>query len=214
MLASLVASPATYFMALIVGLGAMLPGSAGRLLRIGPMGLLGLVMFLVSTGIITSYRHVPDEMQIVWWTTGLFVVGLLYSLILLWRVSERMFPLALFGVALTAYGFAMAADADLTRKAGWFTQYALICFGAFLCYLSVEKNNTVGQMIWAVLFIAEGIGAAQVFDCQFLHGPTPLTGSACEAVYNWAGAPFVPTVITALPLVWILYRWARADARR
>lgn len=216
---ALAGSPATYFMAGIVALWAALGPFGRRALEMGPMAIAGIVMYVVSTAIITSYHHVLAENQVAWWTASLLVVAVLYTVILLIRLHRApggaVMLLMCLGAGIALFAFVEAGDADIDghafrRSFSWFVQYAAIVALAFLCFVSVARNDLMGHLTWGVLFIAEGIGAAQVFDCQFLHGPqSVMEGSACAQIYNWSFAPHLPTLLPSLILAWILFRWFR-----
>lgn len=219
---ALIGSPASYFMAGIVALWAALMPFGKRALEMGSFALAGVVMYVLSTAIITSYHSFPGEDQVAVWTSSLGIVGLLYTAILIVRLFPRS-PIYLLaaipGLALVIGGFFDAWIADMgggafRRSQAWFVQYVAIAILAFLCFVTVKKNDFLATLIWGILFIAEGIGAAQVFDCQFLHGPQSVTdGSACAQVYNWSFAPHLPTALPTLILAWILFRWFRPRLR-
>ena len=208
MIASLVASPATYFLIAVVSLSAFIGRIGDRAVRMGPMALTAVAMYVISTGIITSYRHVAEDLQIAWWTGSLVLVGFLYLAILSQRRAPPVtFILVASCVFIAFFGAMLTVGMD--RKVWWFIQYGLICFTAFLCFLSVDRRDLVGQLLWGILFIAEGIGAAQVFDCQFLHGWVPETGSACAYAYGWSGASYLPMALPTFLMGWVVYRWMR-----
>jgi len=210
MLGALAGSPATYFLALIIAVSAALPSLGQRVLRLGPMALAAVAMYVVSTGIVTSYRYVPGDWQVNWWTASLLIVSLCYLGILSFRGERNeMAAMILAVAALAMFTGAAMTNEPLLQKTFWFLQFAAITGIAFACYLTVARDDTIGQMTWGVLFIAEGISAVQIVDCQFLHGMFSRSiseGSACEQVYGWVGASYMPMALPTLLLIWIVYR--------
>lgn len=210
MIEALITSPASYFLAVLVAFSQALPRLGKRAWLMGPMALAGLAMYIVSTGIITSYHRVTGDIQVTWWTSSLLAVGLIYLAILTFR---RVSPVIVGGLAawvILAFSGAMAVENDLLRRMFWVFQYAGIGTLAFVSFLSVKKEDLLGLLVWGVLFIAEWIGVAQVVDCQLLHGlaSQPIVeGSACAQVYNWAGAAYLPTVLPTLVLAYLVWRW-------
>lgn len=210
MLDALVASPASYFIAGLIGVSAVLSKSGKRFIALGPMAILGLAMYVISTGIITSYHYVAGEYQVAWWTMSLLIVGLLYLAITTARGVQNLVAALFAAWIVGSWAGAMAVESDLLRRMFWVFQYAGIGALAFVCFLSLRKTDLLGHLVWGVLFIAEWIGAFQVVDCQLLHGLAnqPIVeGSACAQVYNWSVAPFLPTILPTLLLGWILFRW-------
>lgn len=204
------AAPASYALVVLVALSEIARRFGKRALAMGPMALLGVAMYVISTAIITSYHHVAGDVQVTVWTVSLLAVGLLYLAILTFRITNGE-VLALFAAwAMVAFTVAIAVEGDLLRRAFWVFQYAAIGTSAFVCFLTVKKDDIIALAVWGVLFIAEWVGVAQLVDCQFLHGiaNSPIQeGSACAQVYGWEFAPHLPTILTTLMLGWVLFRW-------
>lgn len=208
--AALVASPSTYFLALIIGLGVALPRLGHRAWQLGPMALAAVAMYVISTGIVTSYHYVPGDMQVRWWTVSLLLVGVCYLAILGVRGVRNEFMVLCVVWTFAMFAGATMSDEPMLQKLFWLLQFAGIAGVAFFCFLTVAHDDLMGNLTWAVLFIAEGISAVQIVDCQFLHGMIgePISeGSACAQVYGWSGAPYLPMALPTLFLIWILARW-------
>jgi len=207
MIDALAANPLTY-----AGLALLLAAFVWRdRLRLGAAGLTAAAMFVVSTFLITFYHYGEGvEQQIAFWQGGLLVDGILYVLIL--NARERL-RWALAGAVLVGGFFYGAFLTDgLAQKWFWFGQISAIAALAWGCYLTVRRDDITGQLLWAVLGIGEVFSAAQVLDCQMLHGMAaePVTeGSACATVYGFIAAPYA--TVAPLSVVWayLIYRWVR-----
>lgn len=212
----LVASETTYFFVVVLAVWEVLRRRGVRTLEMGPMALGAVAVYIVSVTIITSYHHVDKSVQRDWWTISLLVVGLLYLGVLTIR-GVRTEIIGLFGGwVLIAFGGAMAAqgeEADLLRKMFWVFQYSAFATMAVMWFFTVPKGDLIGIANCGILFIGEWGGVFQIVDCQFFHGQAFLpivSGSACEAVYGWAGAPFVLTAVTSLMMLYPVVLWHRS----
>jgi hypothetical protein len=163
----------------------------------------GMACYGLSYAFSTAWTLVPGDYAIEAWQGGMVAVLVMYvafaRLTGVWHAGWLLFvPLVL---TLQAVGI----DRHLLE----FIVKAAIAGAVLLTFLKISINETLGKMVWAAVFVAEGWAVVEKLVCPYLPQPYEASSQCGRVVGSWE--PFMVTGSTAVALagigtVWLITR--------